>query len=304
MRIITKEKLFSKEWFVAYSLILVGAFIMAVGFVFFISPYKFAPGGVYGISIVIHHLTAGMFKWFTDGLPIGAVALSMDIPLTIIGTRVLGPRFGIKTVTGFVALAIFTDILEHFWGNKMLVENQPLLSAIYGGVLVGLGLGLVFRSRATSGGSDIIAMIIEKYTKLPLGQLMIAVDSAIVLLTLVAFKDWSLPLLSLIIIFVTGKVIDIVLEGLDVKKAVIIISDEYYKIKSIIMDDLDRGGSRLLAKGMYSEVDKKIIFTVLSRREVEVLKNYIKKVDPKAFVTIFDAKEILGEGFKPWSKIN
>jgi len=304
MRIITKEKLFSKEWFVAYSLILVGTFIMAIGFVFFISPYKFAPGGVYGISIVIHHLTAGLFKWFPEGLPIGAVALSMDIPLTIIGTRILGPRFGVKTVTGFVSLAIFTDILEHFWGNKMLVENQPLLSAIYGGVLVGLGLGLVFRSRATSGGSDIIAMIIEKYTKLPLGQLMIGVDSAIVMLTLVAFRDWSLPLLSLIIIFVTGKVIDIVLEGLDVNKAVIIISDEYEKIKSIIMEDLDRGGSRLLAKGMYSEADKKIIFTVLSRREVEVLKNYIKKVDSKAFVTIFDAKEILGEGFKSWSKLN
>jgi len=133
---------------------------------------------------------------------------------------------------------------------------------------------------------------------------MIGVDSAIVMLTLVAFRDWSLPLLSLIIIFVTGKVIDIVLEGLDVNKAVIIISDEYEKIKSIIMEDLDRGGSRLLAKGMYSEADKKIIFTVLSRREVEVLKNYIKKVDSKAFVTIFDAKEILGEGFKSWSKLN
>jgi len=300
MKLITKEKLFSKEWFISYILILSGAFIMAIGFVLFISPYKFAPGGVYGISIVIHHLTAGMFNAFPDGLPIGTVALSMDIPLTIIGTKILGPRFGAKTVTGFISLAIFTDILERIWGNNPLVTGQPLLSAIYGGILVGLGLGLVFRSRATSGGSDIVAMIIEKYTRLPLGQLMIIVDSAIVLLTLIAFKDWSLPLLSFIIIFITGKVVDIVLEGLSVNKAIFIISDHYEKIKETILKDVDRGGTILPGKGMFQDKDKNIIFTVLTRREVEVLKDYIKKIDPRAFVTIFDTKEILGNGFKSW----
>lgn len=302
MQIITKEKFLSKDWFISYSLILVGAFIMAVGFVFFISPYKFAPGGVYGIAIVIHHLTVGMFKMFPDGLPIGMTALAMDIPLTIIGTKILGPRFGVKTITGFVSLAVFTDVLETIWGNKCLVENQPLLSAIFGGVLVGLGLGLVFRSRATSGGSDIIAMIIERYTKLPLGQLMIVVDSLIVLLTLVAFKDWSLPLLSLIIIFITGKVIDIVLEGIDYNKAVMIISDKHIEIKDIIINDIDRGGTIFPIKGMYNDDDKRMIFTVLSRREMEFLKDKIRKLDDKAFVTIFDAKEILGNGFKSWSR--
>lgn len=304
VNIITKEKFLSKDWFIAYTYILIGTFIMAAGYVFFVAPYKFAPGGVYGISIVIHHLTKGIFSWFPEGLPIGAVALSLDIPLTIIGTKILGPRFGVKTVVGFVSLAVFTDLISFWWGYKPLVENQPLLSAIYGGILIGLGLGLVFRSRATSGGSDIIAMIIEKYTKMPLGQLMIIVDSSIVLLTLVAFQDWSLPLLSLIIIYFTGKVVDLVLEGTDVYKAVLVISEEYDRIKQIILEDLDRGGSRLLAKGLYSEAERKIIFTVLTRREVEVLKKYIKDIDPKAFVTIFDAKEILGEGFKPWNKLS
>lgn len=300
MQIITKEKFLSKKWFFSYSLILIGAFIMASGFVFFISPYKFAPGGVYGISIVIHHLTEGMFKMFPNGLPIGAVALSMDIPLTIIGTKILGPRFGAKTITGFISLAVFTDFLGGLWGNEPLVVDQPLLSAIYGGVLVGLGLGLVFRTRATSGGSDIIAMIIEKHTRLPLGQLMIFVDSAIVLLTLVAFRDWSLPLLSLIIIFITGKVVDIVLEGMDYNKAVMIISDNYLEIKEIIIKDIDRGGTIFPGKGMYHDRDKKMIFTVLNRREVEILKERIREIDPNAFVTIFDAKEILGNGFKSW----
>jgi uncharacterized membrane-anchored protein YitT (DUF2179 family) len=300
MRIITKEKLFSKEWIISYLLILIGTFIMAAGYILFVSPYKFAPGGVYGISIVIHHLTEGMFKMFPEGLPIGTVALSMDIPLTIIGTKILGPRFGSKTVVGFVSLAVFTDILEDFWGNKPLVPHQPLLSAIYGGLMIGIGLGLVFRTKATSGGSDIIAMILEKYTRLPLGQLMIFVDSSIVMLTLIAFKDWSLPLLSFIIIYITGKVVDIVLEGMDYNKAVMIISDNYEKIKQIIIKDIDRGGTIFSAKGMYNDRDKKMIFTVLNRREVEILKEYIRNIDPGAFVTIFDAKEILGNGFKSW----
>lgn len=275
---------------------------MAVGYVLFVSPYKFAPGGVYGISIVIHHLTVGRFDFMPEGLPIGMVALSMDIPLTIIGTKILGPRFGIKTVVGFVSLAVFTDVLEGFWGNQPLVENQPFLSAVYGGLLIGIGLGLVFRSRATSGGSDIIAMIVEKYTRMPLGQLMVIVDSIIVLLTIIAFKDWSLPLLSLIIIFITGKVVDIVLEGMAHNKAVMIISEKYEEIKKTITINIDRGGSAIPAKGLFKDNDRKIIFTVLSRREVEVLKEYIHNIDDKAFVTIFDAKEILGNGFKPWSR--
>jgi len=302
MKIITKEKFLSKDWIVAYGLILSGAFIMAVGFVFFIAPYKFAPGGVYGVAIVIHHLTVGMFDILPDGLPIGMVALAMDIPLTIIGTKILGPRFGAKTVVGFVSLAFFTDILESFWGNRALVPDQPLLSAIYGGILVGIGLGLVFRSKATSGGSDIIAMIVEKYTKMPLGQLMIIIDSVIVLLTIVAFKDWSLPLLSLIIIFITGKMVDIILDGMAHNKAVMIISEKYDEIKDTITKNLDRGGSSIPANGLFKDNEKKIIFTVLSRREVEILKDYISKIDEKAFVTIFDAKEILGNGFKPWNR--
>ena len=241
MAFITKEKVFTKEWLKAYSFILFGTFIMAVGFVFFIAPYKFAPGGVYGIAIVIHHLTIGTLDFLPEGFPIGITALCMDIPLAIIGTKILGPRFGIKTVVGFVSTAAFVDILEFYWGNTPFVENEPLLSAIFGGVLLGLGLGLIFRSRATSGGTDIVAMVIGKYTKLPLGQLMIYVDSAVVLITFIAFKDWSIPLYSLIIIFITGKVIDIVLQGVDYKKAVFIISEKHELIRDKIIKDLDRG---------------------------------------------------------------
>lgn len=298
MAFISKEKFLSKRWFVAYSQILLGTFIMALGFVLFISPYKFAPGGVYGIAIVVHHLTVGVFDFLPDGLPIGLTALSMDIPLTLIGIKILGPRFGIKTVVGFVSTAVFVDVLEFFWGNKPLVDGDPLLSAVFGGVLLGVGLGLIFKSRATSGGSDIIAMIIAKYTRLPLGQLLIYVDSAIVLLGLVAFNDWKIPLYSWVVIFITGKVIDIILQGVSYEKALLIISNKHDEIRDKIIHDLKRGGTFITGKGMFNDTDKKIIYTVLNRREVAIIKDYIREVDPKAFLTVIDANEILGEGFK------
>jgi len=127
MAFIVKEKLFSRKWFIAYCLIVVGAFIMASGFVLFITPYKIVPGGVYGISIVLHHLL---------GTPVGLIALVFDIPLTLIGIKVLGPRFGIKTVVGFVLTAFFVDSLTYLYGDQPLVQDDALLSSIFGGVFI------------------------------------------------------------------------------------------------------------------------------------------------------------------------
>lgn len=289
MSFITKEKLFSKKWFISYTLIVLGAFIMATGFVLFITPYKIVPGGVYGISIVLHHLF---------GTPVGLIALCFDIPLTLIGIKVLGPRFGVKTVVGFVFTAGFVDLLTYFWGEQPLVENDALLSSIFGGVMVGLGLGLIFKSKATSGGSDIVAMMIAKYTKLPLGQLMILVDSAIVFIGFAAFQDWKIPLYSLIVIFITGKVIDVVLQGISYDKTLFIISDKAEEIRNKIIVDLNRGGTFIQGKGMYNGKDRTIIYTVVNRREVAMLQEFIHKTDPRAFMTVINANEIIGEGFK------
>lgn len=289
MAFITKEKLFSKKWFIAYSLIVVGTFIMAAGFVFFITPYKIVPGGVYGISIVLHH----MF-----GTPVGLVALAFDIPLTILGVRILGPRFGIKTVVGFVLTAVFVDLLTWIYGESPLVEGDPLLSSIFGGVLVGLGLGLIFKSKATSGGSDIVAMITSKYTKLPLGQLMIAVDSVIVLVGLVAFHDWKIPLYSLIVIFITGRVIDLVLQGVSYDKTLFIISSKPQELRDKIINDLNRGGTFIPGRGMYNNQERTLIYTVVNRREMAMLQEFVHQVDPEAFMTVINANEILGNGFK------
>jgi uncharacterized membrane-anchored protein YitT (DUF2179 family) len=182
-------------------------------------------------------------------------------------------------------------------GDAPLV-NDILLSSIYGGVLTGVGLGFIFRARATSGGTDIIAMIFTKYTRIPIGQMLIWVDAAIVLVGLIAFKDWQIPLYSLIVIYITGRSVDLILEGENYNKALIIISDKHEQIREIIISELERGGTYLKGLGMFSNQEKNIIFTVVSRREMAILESHINSIDPKAFITIMNASEILGEGFK------
>ena len=289
MSFITKEKIFTRRWFLAYGMIVLGAFIMAAGFVLFITPYKIVPGGVYGIAIILHHLY---------GFPVGLTALCMDIPIVIIGTKVLGPRFGVKTVLGFVLTAAFVDGITYLYGEQPLVNDNALLSSIYGGVLIGLGLGLIFKARATSGGSDVVAMIISRYTRQPLGQLIIIVDSVIVLAGLFSFGDWNIPLYSLITIYITGRVIDLVLQGMTYHKSLFIISDRHQEIRDKIINDLNRGGTYLKGQGMYAGQDKTIIFTNVNRRELSILQEYIHQIDPKAFLTVTNASEVLGEGFR------
>lgn len=272
--------------------------MVAVGFVFFISPYMLVPGGVYGIAIVIHYLTKGYFSFAPEGFPIGLMGLILNIPLTLVGMKILGPKFGVKTIVGFVLTSIFIDGISMIWGNSPLVENDALLASVFGGVLVGIGLALIFKAKATSGGSDIIAMIIAKYTHLPLGQLLIYVDSVIVLFGLIAFGDWRIPLYSWLVIFITGKVVDGIMEGLSYDKTLFIVSDKYDEIRDVIINDLGRGGTYINGKGMYNGADKTIIFTVVNRRELAILQEFIHKIDPEAFLTVINANEILGEGFK------
>jgi uncharacterized membrane-anchored protein YitT (DUF2179 family) len=141
-------------------------------------------------------------------------------------------------------------------------------------------------------------MIIAKYTRLPLGQLLIIVDSAIVLISLAAFQDWKIPLYSWIIIFITGRVIDIVIQGISYEKTLFIVSDKHDEIRNKIVNDLNRGGTFLKAEGMYNNKEKSVIFTVVNRREMSILQDHIVKIDPDAFMTVINASEILGKGFK------
>lgn len=289
----------STHWFFNYIVVAIGAFIVASGYVLFVTPHKIVPGGIYGISIILHYLTKGMFSFAPEGLPVGTMGLILDIPITLIGLKILGPRFGLKNFIGLVLTSFFIDALTAIWGYHPLVENDVLLSSIFGGVLFGIGLGLIFKAKGATGGTDTIAMIIAKRTRMPLGQLLIYVDSAVVLIGLVAFQDWRVPLYSWIVIFITGRVVDGVMQGFSYDKTLFIISDKYEEIRKKILFDLDRGGTFLMAEGMYAGAKKKVIYTNITRRELATLIGYIKEIDPDAFVTVINANEIIGHGFKP-----
>jgi len=216
----------------------------------------------------------------------------------------LGTQFGVNTVIGFILSFVFIDLLTYFWGYNALVVDDALLSSIYGGVLSGIGLGLVFKAKATTGGSDIIVMIFAKYTKKPIGILFIYVDAAIVILGLAAFHDWKIPLYSIIVIYITGKVIDIILEGASYNRTMLIISDKYEEIREKILYNLNRGGTLIKAEGMYTRKERKLIFTNVNRREMMILHGHIKDIDPKAFVTVISTSDVYGEGFKDFTDAN
>jgi uncharacterized membrane-anchored protein YitT (DUF2179 family) len=287
-----KTRIPLKKRILEYGMIILGAFILATGFVFFINPYNIVPGGVFGIGIVVHHLI--------PAIPIGTFGLALNIPLTLIGIRILGPKFGIKTILGMVLTSAFMDGLTYFIGENdpLKLADDLLLASIFGAILLGVGLGLIFRSRATSGGSDIVAMMFAKYSNLPVGQLLIIIDSTIVLFGLLIFKDWKIPLYSWLVIYITGQVIDIVLKGISYDNAMMIVSEKHEEIKDKIITGLERGGTYLKGEGLYTGKEKNVIFVVVSRRELTILKNWINQIDKDAFVTVIDTREILGEGFR------
>lgn len=285
-----QDKLFSKKWFISYSYLVIGTFILALGYSFFMTPYKIIPGGIYGISIVLHH---------KFGFPVGMAALFFNLPLTLIGLKMLGPKFGVKTFVCFLLTALFTDGVVLLWGHDPLqLQDEVLLASIFGGVIMGVGVGLIFRSRASSGGSDVIASILSKYTKIPLGTQLMIVDSVIVLIGFAVFQDWKIPLYSWLTIFIMGKVIDVVLHGFTDDKTVFIISSKSEEIRMAIIHDLKRGGTIFNGKGMFTKEEKEVLYTVVNRREVSDLVHYIFAIDPEAFISIQDAHEIIGKGFK------
>ncbi|MCP4217771.1 MAG: YitT family protein [bacterium] len=286
-----EEKLFSKLWFFNYFLVILGSFFLAAGLVYFIIPFHIVPGGVFGISIIVNHLT---------GFPIGMLALVINIPLFLWGLKVLGSKFGLKTVLAIVLTSVGIDVITYFSNGRALTEDM-LVSSIFGGVFAGLGIALVIRAGATTGGTDIIAQIISRYTKLPVGQMFLLIDGIIVLSSVIIFRKIDLAPYAIIAIFTLSKTVDAILTGLDHRKAVFIISEQYEKIRQVLLKDMDRGGTYIKAKGLfYNEEDRHLIFSALSRKELAALQGYIKRIDPSAFLIVIDTHEIIGSGFKPF----
>lgn len=304
VNILLKEKPFTREWFRTYALLIGGAFVLALGYSCFMAPYKIVPGGIYGITIVLQH------KW---GFPIGMAALCFNLPLSLLGLRVLGASFGVKTFICFILVAVFSDslptLLLTLMGEPIPTDpmvtldpfklgDEVLLACIFGGVVMGVGVGMIMKSRASSGGTDVFSNILHKWTHRPLGQLQMMVDSCIVIFGFLMFQDWKVPMYSWLSIFLMGKTIDIILQGVNAEKSFFIISDKAEEIRMYVLNDLHRGGSILPIQGMYNRAEKEMIMTMVNRRQMVTLQQAIYKIDPNAFVTIFDANQILGKGFK------
>jgi len=298
----------------SYLLLVLGSALFAVGDVMFVNPYHLAPGGVYGLANVFNAL------W---GWKISIAGVCMDIPLLIIGTIVLGPKFGVKTVISVILIPVFTFVMETLWGYAPLIHGGNVLadtqSALYyvakdgshvwfmpdfflntvvAGLIYGVAIGVIFRAGATSGGSDIISMILHKYTHISLGTLVLIVDSLISLTTLIAFEDIRLPIYSIILIFIESKIIDLVVDGLKTYKTVFIVTDKIDEVRDFIINDMERGGTCFAGTGLYQGAERKMIYVTLDRRDLVRLKSNIRRLDPDAFVNIIESSEIMGFGFK------
>jgi uncharacterized membrane-anchored protein YitT (DUF2179 family) len=273
-----------------YSLIVLGSFLQALSYVVFLAPYKIVPGGVYGISIVIHYVTKGMFSFFPDGLPMGATALCFNIPLLILAMKKLGLSSGPKTIVTFLLISAFTDSLSFLLGDTPLVENDRFIACFYGGAILGLGVTCVFRAHSTSAGTDVLARIIALDTNIKVSNTIIILDSAIVLLGLLVFRDWAVPLYSWFTIFVYGKVVEM-FQTENPSRAVFIVSQKTQEIKELIVDKMGMRGTFLHGKGMYEGKEKEIIFTIAERKDLPRLKNEIKEIDSNAFVSTMHASK-------------
>ena len=303
-----------KQQFVAYLLLVLGSALFSVGDVMFVNPYLMAPGGTYGLSNVLNTV----WPW-----KIAFYAICMDIPLLIIGTLILGPKFGVKTVVSTILIFVFTLLLESLWGYNPVIHDGAIvaspieglnmveipnhggwfvpdyfLNTVVAGLIYGVAIGMIFRSGATSGGSDIISMILHKYTKISLGTLVLIVDSCITLTTFIAFGDVRLPIYSIILIFIESKVIDLVVEGTKSYKTAFIVTDKLEEVKEYILNDMHRGGTCITGEGLYNGTERKMIYVTMERADFVKLRANLRRLDPMAFVNVIESSEIMGKGFK------
>ncbi|MRH41986.1 DUF2179 domain-containing protein [Aquibacillus halophilus] len=269
---------------IEYTLVLIGAFFVAMAFNVFLLPHEIASGGVAGISTI----TKSVFGWEPS-----IVQWALNLPLFIAGVVFLGKNFGAKSLVGTVVLPFFV-YLTRDWPAA---TPDPLLGAIFGGICVGLGIGIVFRGRASTGGIDLAAQIFHKYFPLPLGVCVALFDGMIVLTATFVFSIEQ-GLYALIGLFITSRTIDFVQVGLNTSKNVMIITDKIDEVRQVLLMDIDRGVTVLNATGGYTDEERRIIMCVVAQNEFSKVTQIVRRIDPHAFVVAMNATEVLGEGFK------
>jgi uncharacterized membrane-anchored protein YitT (DUF2179 family) len=269
-------------------LILLGCVITGLAYALFLIPHHFVPGGVSGIAIILNYFAA---------LPVGALIIVLNVPVFLLGLKTMGKKYVLNSLAGMVVSSVFIDLFNRVLKIPSATDN-PILASIYGGVMLGIGLGIVFRGRASTGGSDIIGMILSKYTGMSLGYGIMVTDFVIISASGFALHSLEAPLYGYLVLFLSTKVIDMVLEGWNYSKLVIITSTRTSEIADYILRGLDRSGTALRSRSLYLNREGEIILTVIHRKQLADLRNFIKKTDPEAFVIINDTYDVLGKGFK------
>lgn len=268
--------------------IVLGSFLLGVGYSLFLAPVAIVPGGVYGISIVINHLTTGVWDVFPKGLPVGTVALFFNVPLFALAFGRLGRMSAVKTALTFILTAVFTDMVADFMKGEPLVKDDPLLCAFYGGALLGFSVYLIFLAQSTCAGTDTLARVLASRVNIKLSTLLIVIDSIVVLMGLIAFGDWRVPLYSWVAIFVYGKVVDI-LQPTNPYKSVFIISNRTQEIRDLLCLKLGIRGTFLHGRGMYLGAEREVIFVIVERKRLQAVKSEVLSLDSEAFITTADA---------------
>ena len=265
---------------------ILGALVMAISVSFFLLPNELSSGGFSGIATIFYYRLK---------IPMGITIASLNIPLFLMAGYKLGKRFFLKSLIGTISLSVFIDLLDKY----KVITNDKMLAAIYGGILTGVGTAIILKSRSSTGGSDLVTYIINKYNnKIELGHVITIIDGIIVILNVVFLRKIEIGLYSAITIYLMGLMIDVVFEGIFFSKLLFIISDKNQIISNEIQTKINRGITGIYGKGMYENKNKLILMCAVDRRDIANIKKLVLSIDKDAFVVVTNSREVLGYGFK------
>ena len=276
------------ERFFSYAQIFIGCVVAAAAYPLFMTPNRIAPGGITGIATILNYL----FRW-----PVGTVSLFLNLPLFVIGYKAIGRVFVLRSLIAMILFSLLIDLLP-----LEPMTNDPLLGTLYGGVLLGAGLGLIMRGGATTGGSDMIARMVHKrFSFISVGSFLFAIDCAVVIAA-GFFIGTTEALYALINIFLAARIMDVVIIGFSGNKACFVISERWQEITDRIMNEMGRGVTHLMSRGGYTGTERPTLLCVISRSEIMAFKRILREIDENAFVIITEAHEAIGDGFTDMSE--
>lgn len=265
---------------------IIGAFILAISISLFLLPNQLSSGGVAGIATVTYYLF---------NIPMGLVIICINIPMFLFSSYKIGKSFLIKSLIGTVSLSFFVDWLDKFTP----LTHDRFLACVYGGIIMGIGTAILLKANSSTGGSDLVSYIAKKYKpEIKSSQIIIIIDIVIILINVIFFKEIEIGLYSVIAIYLMGKVIDILFEGIYFTKLVFVVSNKSEEIAKKIEIEIQRGVTGLLGRGMYTKQEKLVLMCAMSRKDLSKTKRIISKIDPEAFVVITNSREVVGLGFK------